>query len=99
MVKSLPSNAGDMGSIPGQGTKLPNAARLPSPRPTTTEPRQPLLQTLNALDPVCPFKKNTTCDSKDPECGNDDPTQSSKQIFKINKSNITPLQKLKKRTG
>ena len=24
MVKNLPSNAGDMGSIPGQGTKIPH---------------------------------------------------------------------------
>ena len=26
MVKNLPSNAGDAGSIPGQGTKIPHAA-------------------------------------------------------------------------
>ena len=26
MVKNLPSNAGDVGSIPGQGTKSPHAA-------------------------------------------------------------------------
>ena len=25
MVKNLPYNAGDMGSIPGQGTKIPHA--------------------------------------------------------------------------
>ena len=30
VVKNLPCNAGDMGSIPGQGTKIPPAA--------TTEP-------------------------------------------------------------
>ena len=27
MVKNLPSNAGDMGSIPDQGTKIPHALR------------------------------------------------------------------------
>ena len=27
MVKNLPSNAGDEGSIPSQGSKIPNAAR------------------------------------------------------------------------
>ena len=26
MVENPPSNAGDMGSIPGQGTKIPHAA-------------------------------------------------------------------------
>ena len=26
VVKNLPSNAGDAGSIPGQGTKIPHAA-------------------------------------------------------------------------
>ena len=38
VVKNLPSNAGDMGSIPGQGTKIPHAAGQLSPCATTTEP-------------------------------------------------------------
>ena len=38
VVKNPPSNAGDAGSIPGQGTKIPHAAGQPSPRATTTEP-------------------------------------------------------------
>ena len=38
MVKTLPSNAGDMGSIPGWGTKIPNAAGQLSPHTATTEP-------------------------------------------------------------
>ena len=37
MVKNLPSNAGDAGSIPGQGNKIPHAAGQPSPCATTTE--------------------------------------------------------------
>ena len=37
VAKNLPSNAGDMGSIPGQGTKIPHATGQLSPRPTTTE--------------------------------------------------------------
>ena len=37
MVKNLPSNAGDAGSIPGQGTKIPHAAGQLSPRAPTTE--------------------------------------------------------------
>ena len=27
MVKALPSNIGDIGSVPGQGTKIPHAER------------------------------------------------------------------------
>ena len=37
MVKNLPSNAGDVGSIPGGGTKIPHAMGQLSPRATTTE--------------------------------------------------------------
>ena len=37
MVKNLPSNAGDVGSIPSQGTKIPHATGQLSPCATTTE--------------------------------------------------------------
>ena len=37
MVKNLPANTGDVGSIPGWGTKIPHAARQLNPRATTTE--------------------------------------------------------------
>ena len=37
MVKNLPSNAGDVGSIPGQGIKIPHAAGQLSPHATTRE--------------------------------------------------------------
>ena len=33
----MPSNAGDAGSIPGRGTKIPHAVGQLSPRGTTTE--------------------------------------------------------------
>ena len=38
VVKNPPSSAGDAGSIPGRGTKIPHATGQPSPRATTTEP-------------------------------------------------------------
>ena len=38
MVKNPPSNAGDAGSIPGQGTKIPHATGQLSLRAATTEP-------------------------------------------------------------
>ena len=41
MVKNLPSNAGDAGSIPGLGTKIPHATGQLSPRAATTEPVHP----------------------------------------------------------
>ena len=37
MIKNPPSNAGDTGSIPGQGTKIPHAMGQISPGATTTE--------------------------------------------------------------
>ena len=37
VVKNTPSNAGDSGSIPGGGTKIPHAAGQLSPRATTIE--------------------------------------------------------------
>ena len=37
MVKNPPYNAGDAGSFPGEGTKIPHAAGQLSQRATTTE--------------------------------------------------------------
>ena len=38
VVKNLPCKAGDMGSIPGWGTKVPHVAKQLSLCATTTEP-------------------------------------------------------------
>ena len=38
VVKNAPSDAGNMGSIPRQGTKIPHAMRQLSPCARTTEP-------------------------------------------------------------
>ena len=38
MAGNLPSNAGDVGSIPGQRTKIPHVPGQLSPRVATTEP-------------------------------------------------------------
>ena len=43
VVKNPPFNAGDLGSIPGQGTKIPNAVRQLSPHVTTREAHAPQL--------------------------------------------------------
>ena len=40
MVENPPSNAGDSGSILGQGTKIPHAVGQLSPHWATTEPRR-----------------------------------------------------------
>ena len=42
VVKNPPSNAGDTGSIPGQGTKIPHATGQLSPHATTAEPMHPV---------------------------------------------------------
>ena len=39
MVKNLPCNAGDVGLIPGRGTKIPHAAEQLSPCAVMTEPQ------------------------------------------------------------
>ena len=41
VVKNLPSNAGDVGSISGQETKIPHAAEQLSLHAATTEPTCP----------------------------------------------------------
>ena len=38
VVKNPPFNAGDVGLIPGQGTKIPHAVRQLSPHAASTEP-------------------------------------------------------------
>ena len=38
VVKKLPSNAGDVGSIPGQGTKIPHALEQLSLQAAVTDP-------------------------------------------------------------
>ena len=38
VVKNPPSSTGDMGSIPGQGAKIPHAAGQLRPHAATTEP-------------------------------------------------------------
>ena len=52
LVKNPPYNAGDAGSIPGQGTKIPHAAGQLSPRATTTELAGLKLQSPHALEPT-----------------------------------------------
>ena len=47
MVKSLLSKAGDVGSIPGRGTRIPHAEEQLSLRAMTTEPSHA------AKDTVC----------------------------------------------
>ena len=38
MIKNLPCNAGDMGSIPDQGTKIPHAVEQLSLHATVKDP-------------------------------------------------------------
>ena len=41
VAKNPTSNAGDLGSIPGRGTKIPHASGQLSPSATTTEAHMP----------------------------------------------------------
>ena len=51
MVKDLPANSGDVGSIPGQGTEIPHAAGQLSTRAATREPACGRLQRPCTLEP------------------------------------------------
>ena len=50
MIKSPPAKAGDMGSIPGPGRKIPYVLRQLSPWATATE--------AHALKPVLCYKRS-----------------------------------------
>ena len=65
VVKNPPSNAGDVGLISGQGTKIPHAVGQLSPRAATTKP---------ALSRACvPRLESLPAATKDPTCRNEDP--------------------------
>ena len=51
-VKSLPCNAGDVGLIPGQGTKIPHATEQLSPHASTREPAYHKLWSPCTLKPM-----------------------------------------------
>ena len=78
MVKNPPSNAGDAGSIPGQGTKIPHAAGQQGQHTTTTEPAHsgahaPQLERslYTATGEDCmPQQKDPVCHNEDPACRN-----------------------------
>ena len=53
MVRNPPSQAGDVGSIPGERTEIPYAAGQLSPRATTTEPVTSGAQEPQREKPVC----------------------------------------------
>ena len=50
MVKNPPANAGDVGSIPGWGTKIPHAVEQLSLRATTTEHPQKIRKSSHYFD-------------------------------------------------
>ena len=80
VVKNPPSNAGDVGSIPGQGTKIPHATGQLSLSATTTE-----LTCLNERARVPPMRpgarvpqlerENLHATTREkPACHNEEPT-------------------------
>ena len=72
MVKNLPYNGGDMGLIPGRGTRIPHASEQLSSYVATTEPvhsgaQAPLLESMHCNE------RSARCNS-DLVCHNSDPT-------------------------
>ena len=68
MVKNPPSSAGDAGSIPGPGTKIPHAAGQLGPRATTTEPTRPgaCAQQLERENPRVTTREKPACCNEEP---------------------------------
>ena len=69
-VESPPSNAGDVGSIPGQGTKVPHASGQLSP---CSRAHAPQLESPRAATREKPVRL-----SEDPACHKEDPMQPNK---------------------
>ena len=58
MVKNLPSNAGDAGSIPGQRTKIPHAEEQLTPATT----KSPCAATKTQHSQINKYLKQKTCE-------------------------------------
>ena len=61
VVKNPPSNAGDMGLIPGGGTKIPHAVGQLSPRAATTEPTRSGAHAPQLARSPCAATKDPVC--------------------------------------
>ena len=95
MVKNLPSNAGDAGSILGRGTKIPHVMGQLSPCTTTTEPEQESLCAANYRAHALWSPRATTREEKTVHCelvslGHRKPRfgELGKNFFAIEKSDI-----------
>ena len=69
MVKNPPSNEGDVGSIPGRGSKIPHAAGQLSLHDATTEPMCSRAHVPQLVSPHA-ATKDPTCCNEDPACCN-----------------------------
>ena len=66
-LKNQSCNSGDIGSIPGWGTKIPHAMEQLSLPAATTEPRCSGTH-VTQLESPCVETKDATCCNKDPAC-------------------------------
>jgi len=68
MVKNLPSSAGDTGSIPGRGTKIPHAVEQRSPCVTSRETPPKLEKACCNRSPCSQKKKRKKIETEFPPC-------------------------------
>ena len=101
-VKNPPSNAGDIGSIPGWEIRIPPAPVQLNPCAPTTEPQchnwreagmEQLEKEAHLPQPRVPLQqqKDLACRKEDPECCNQDQRQSKKKKTIQIKKNQVPL--------
>ena len=68
MVKNPPYNAGDVGSIPGQGTKIPHAAGATKPMHHNYWAHAPQLESLRAANYRAKALWNPCATTTEPMC-------------------------------
>ena len=96
MVENPPSNAGDVGSIPGLGTKIPHAVGQLSPCTTTREAHE--LRPLSLHTAHTEPTRSRACASQQekPVHHSEDPASQNKQN-NHNQGSMIPLKSLKTR--
>ena len=86
VVKNPPSNAGNVSSIPGQGTKIPHVSRQLNPRATTIE-----LVRLNEKVCVLQTTEPTRSGAQAPQLEREKPHATTREkLMRLNKSSCMP---------
>ena len=73
VVRNLPPNAEDAGSIPGRGTKIPRASGQLSSEAQLESPRAANYRAHVLWSPGVTTREKPACHNEEPACCNEDP--------------------------